>query len=80
MNNELKPCPFCGGNRIAYSMKTATSNYERIYRTAMYCEDCNAYGGRVIVHPTHSDRYDIERFDANKQAAIDAWNRRATDE
>ena len=29
---ELKPCPFCGGKKISYSLKASTSNYQRISR------------------------------------------------
>ena len=72
---ELKPCPFCGGNKIDYSIKT-TGRWERKYHMAMYCKECNCYGARVLVTPTETNRYDIEKNTEYKKLAIEAWNRR----
>lgn len=76
---ELKPCPFCGGNKIAYSIKTSTSNFKRIYHAAMYCKNCHSYGARVMVHPVETNRVVIERNESYEEKAIEAWNRRAED-
>ena len=77
--NELKPCPFCSSKDIDYSIKTCTSNYERIYHAAMYCRKCHCYGTRVLIHPTENTRYAVERNESYRARAIEAWNRRASD-
>ncbi len=76
---ELKPCPFCGGRKIAYSIKTSTSNFKRIYHAAMYCEKCHCYGNRVLIYPVEDSRYSVGRNELYKRKAIEAWNRRAED-
>jgi Lar family restriction alleviation protein len=76
---ELKPCPFCGSNKTAYSIKTATSNYQRIYHAAVYCVKCHSYGARVLIHPVERNRVSIERNESYRRKAIEAWNRRAED-
>ena len=43
---------------------------------AMYCKECNCYGARVLVTPTETNRYDIEKNTEYKKLAIEAWNRR----
>ena len=73
--NKLKSCPFCGSNNIDYSVKT-TGRWERKYHVAMYCKDCNCYGKRILITPTETSRYDVERNIKYKQLAIDAWNDR----
>ena len=73
--NKLKSCPFCGSNNIDYSVKT-TGRWERKYHVAMYCKDCNCYGKRILITPTETSRYDVERNTKYKQLAIDAWNDR----
>ena len=73
---KLKPCPFCGGEDIGYSVKT-TGRWERKYHVAMYCKDCNCYGKRVLVTPTENTRYDVEHNEEYKKLAIKAWNTRA---
>lgn len=69
------PCPFCGSHNISYSVKT-TGRWERKYHVAMYCKDCNCYGKRILITPTETSRYDVERNIEYKQLAIDAWNTR----
>jgi Lar family restriction alleviation protein len=74
--NALKSCPFCGGKKIGYSIKTATSNYQRIYHAAMYCAKCHCYGARVLIRPVEHSRISVERNESYKRKAIEAWNRR----
>lgn len=73
--NELKCCPFCGGEDIGYSVKT-TGRWERKYHVAMYCKDCNCYGKRVLITPTENTRYDVEHNEEYKKLAINSWNTR----
>ena len=75
MEQKLKPCPFCNGENIDYSVKT-TGRWERKYHVAMYCKDCNCYGKRVLITPTEISRYDVERNAEYRQLAEDAWNTR----
>lgn len=75
MEQKLKPCPFCNGENIDYSVKT-TGRWERKYHVAMYCKDCNCYGKRVLITPTETNRIEIGRNPKYKQLAIDAWNTR----
>ena len=75
MEQTVIPCPFCGSHNIGYSVKT-TGRWERKYHVAMYCKDCNCYGKRILITPTETSRYDVERNIEYKQLAIDAWNTR----
>lgn len=75
MEQTVIPCPFCGSHNISYSVKT-TGRWERKYHVAMYCKDCNCYGKRILITPTETSRYDVERNIEYKQLAIDAWNTR----
>lgn len=78
--DKLKPCPFCGGKKLGYSIKTSTSNYQRVYHATMYCGKCHCYGARVLIHPVESNRISVERNESYRRKAIEAWNRRAEDE
>ena len=73
--NKIKCCPFCGSDKIDYSIKT-TGRWERKYHVAMYCKDCNCYGKRILITPLETSRYDVERNVKYKQLAINAWNTR----
>lgn len=73
--SKVKSCPFCGSHNIDYSIKT-TGRWERKYHVAMYCKDCNCYGKRILITPTETSRYDVERNIEYKQLAINAWNTR----
>lgn len=79
MENKLKPCPFCGGEDIKFSLKT-TGRWERKYHLAMYCNDCHCYGTRSIITPTEDTRSQVEKNKEYEQIAIEKWNRRADDE
>jgi hypothetical protein len=75
--NKIKCCPFCGSDKIDYSIKT-TGRWERKYHVAMYCKDCNCYGKRVLITPVDNEsRFEVERNPKYKQLAINAWNTRS---
>ena len=77
--NKIKCCPFCGSDKIDYSVKT-TGRWEKKYHVAMYCKDCNCYGKRVLITPADNEsRFDVERNPKYKQLAINAWNTRSED-
>ena len=39
MPNELKPCPFCGGNKVSY-IATEEQNYEDHTEGFIWCSGC----------------------------------------
>lgn len=71
---ELKPCPFCGGapqlvdNRMGWFVRC---DHCRPFKTVIY--------GNNVRHLDHEEDADLGAvdWDALKQSAIDAWNRRA---
>ena len=79
---ELKPCPFCGGTDIRYSLKI-TGRWEIGYHASMYCNKCHCYGARTLTEKVpyrdYKGRTAIERDETIKRKAIEAWNRRAED-
>lgn len=80
MDIKLKPCPFCGGNDVRFSVKTTTINYRRAYHIVMYCAKCHCYGARSLVyHDGHTPRVELGKNEEWRRIAIDAWNRRADD-
>jgi Lar family restriction alleviation protein len=73
MNNELKPCPFCGGEAIIKA--TVKSCGFTIWcackcgaQTEGFCPD------------TNKEDDTMENIEKCKKRAIEAWNRRANDE
>ena len=88
--NKPKPCPFCGNNNLDISSKTACGALmdSRIYRVAVYCKRCNAYGPRVVVNckdipeqeikQKYSQYLDMSSLygDIAKNKAIEKWNDR----
>lgn len=68
MNEELKPCPFCGGK--------AEINYERFpgedkgFWAQIICNNCHGRSGGTWAGS----------YNAAERAEIKAWNRRANDE
>ena len=79
---ELKPCPFCGGTDIRYSLKV-TGHFDVRYHAAMYCNDCHCYGARTLTkyvpHDYYKGRTAIEKDPEIREMAERAWNRRAED-
>ncbi len=90
---ELKPCPFCGNvaelheryysiEEIAYKKSEIPKNAKFLYEKVMPKKRLYLYRRKVFI-PQCTDTSCIGRttkifFD--KQTAIAAWNRRATDE
>jgi hypothetical protein len=79
---ELKPCPYCGGKDIRFSIKTTTIYYERAYHFTMYCWDCNCYGPRVLHKCGRHiyNRSELEKSVDFYTQAAEAWNRRVTND
>ena len=64
---ELKPCPFCGRKPSKVREHHAPS-----ISTVFYTVECKAKGSKCGVNPK-------TRLHYTKEAAIEAWNRRAED-
>ena len=65
MANELKPCPFCGGEAHIAELSNGSQFI------TFYTVNCNQ-----IAHCFGSDS---NSWYGDKDQAIEAWNRRATD-
>ena len=67
--DELKPCPFCGGNAVVISAPISGVWF-------IQCKTCTAMIGRKtkVVSTMHGKSY----FETREAAEI-AWNRRADD-
>lgn len=67
MTDELKPCPFCGGNVISHGGDDKW--------VGAWCEDCAAMG------PNHYGRYEWNtRTSADAQAALERVKRETRNE
>lgn len=71
---NLKECPFCGSDKLDFSLKTSEAGYH----ACVYCKSCHTYGPRVLVKSDtrYWDRYRYEHDEAIKQEASEKWNER----
>ena len=65
---ELKPCPFCGGEAVLYT--TVENCYLPIGKVWVYCKTCRS---------TSQSFKDTSHDGLFITKAIEAWNRRATE-
>ena len=65
MSEELKPCPFCGGQAKIVSLTAYTHSRDRIYAVYIECIECDA---------RTKDFLDLEREDGAHKQARNAWN------
>ena len=72
-NNELKPCPFCGGKAELYSMKRDKRKCFGIYYMIAEIRCAGAFGCTARVSQAGCDEKK-----AFENAAL-IWNRRAND-
>lgn len=75
MNEELKPCPFCGGEA---KIKAASKEYIG-FTIWCECKNCYAQAGGYCPDMKKEDTA-IENIDSCRNKAVEAWNRRANDE
>lgn len=90
---ELKPCPFCGSNKIKVDSKSVKVGYNGVdnivYRTtySVRCSKCHSRGGAIGGKVLSLEKYPIDinyplpswatTWEEIKIKAIEAWNRRA---
>lgn len=70
---DMKPCPFCGGEAILERKSRTVVHGATRRNTYVRCTQCDSRGRRFLYF----------EFDPKKQAeneAVNAWNRRVTDE
>ena len=66
MNNETKPCPFCGTNDVKYE-----SDWDGMsYFAYCWCGDCGAESGKVSISKTS-----YKKVTWNNKA-LKEWNKR----
>ena len=74
MSEELKPCPFCGGEG-----KIKAASKEHIGFTIWCeCKNCHAQTSGYCPDMKKEDTV-IENIDSCRNKAVEAWNRRAND-
>ena len=77
-NDELKPCPFCGGRDIKYSTKSNHRGRKLQYHASYYCNTCHCYGSRVLSQNVeqrdYKTRREMEKSETLKNNARLLWN------
>lgn len=86
MSEELKPCPFCGGEAAIRREDDMWIVECRHHGWSSKDDDGCSYAGDIslyveisgkVNHWTHEIEYDEKDIDLAKKKAIEAWNRRA---
>ena len=84
---KLKPCPFCGSDKLKIDKKSTLVGYngidERVERWtfSVRCNSCHARGGAVggkVIPFKYIDtvRKDITTKEDLQNKCVEAWNRR----
>ena len=81
MMNELKPCPFCGGEAVFVTRSIGHGGGCAIFDFQISCTSCEvkvpeSYGCIEF----YLDEYgEIKALKDGRPKALEAWNRRASD-
>lgn len=73
MREELKPCPFCGGEAV---IKAVNKNYG--FTIWCQCQKCGAKTEGYCPNTNNEDAT-IDNIENCKNRALEQWNRRAND-
>lgn len=68
MHEELKPCPFCGGDKFQFDCKYTDTDGDELFGYKITCKFCFA--------TFYNTEWNTDPCEA-KQAIIDKWNSRA---
>lgn len=74
MNEKLKPCPFCGSDKVKLIKKRTVYKGNKAYVASVRCNCCNARGGTVLNLTIPYAGKDAEAI------AYERWNRRSSRE
>lgn len=80
--SELKPCPFCGGNKLKVDSRKnnntrwINNKMEECHVVTVRCNRCHTRGPTVSVYLGWGQ---YKAAEIMNDAAIEAWNRRAED-
>lgn len=83
---KLKPCPFCGSQKLKVSGKSKDNRCNQTvhYTLSVRCNNCHARGSVVsgdIPYHKNTSFSDMQiKHRALEQEAIEAWNRRSDNE
>lgn len=82
MNKELKPCPFCGGNALLRLKGVGIEGDSHTEDWEILCSSCGATPSKALFKSKFIVTVDGEvKYSLNGlNDAIEAWNRRITDE
>ena len=81
MTEELKPCPFCGNERISMGWARSNRGYvDGDLKSTYYMVTCGC-GAAVIVRMKECDNVDNDLPTAKEAAriAMEKWNRRVAE-
>lgn len=79
---ELKPCPFCGGKASFFSKTNFTRGTHRGWEFGIYCTKCDItlFKTNYKLEVNLDGKGNIVVIDDERKDAIEAWNRRVSDE
>ena len=76
-NNELKPCPFCGGQAEFVTNTSGYKNCDRIIGFSIRCKKCKTeYPKRYELRISLGSKGQIETDIDQREQAVSDWNKR----